>query len=506
MDSSRQIKLGAMMSYVAIVFNIIAGLLYTPWMVRQIGKSDYGLYVLVTSFLTYFIMDFGLGQAIARFIARYRAEKADQKTNQLLGLTSKLYLWINLVLLVILVFIYFFIENIFIELSPLEILKFKTIYCIAGLFSLISFPFAPLNGVLIAYERFILLKLCDVFSKVGTIICMVIALYLGYKLYALVAINALVGIVIIVFKLVYLNRTTTIKIDFNYKSKELSKELFGFSIWITVIGIAQRLLINLAPTLLGVFSGTIQIAIFSIGIIIEGYVWTFANALNGLFLPKVAALTSIHDNRDAVTNLMIRVGRLQLIMVGLLFVILICLGKEFITLWMGPDFSESYLIVLFLIIPSFFTLTQEIASTLLYIENEVKYKAILFISASIVSIVIGSFLIPTTGALGAAIGISIALFLFHVLGMNIVYVKIMKLNIFYFFTECYLKMAIPLGVSFAAGWILNFYISAAHFVLFGLKLILLSLFYIFAMWFLGLNNSEKELFRNTIRHTISLKK
>lgn len=506
MDSSRQIKLGAMMSYVAIVFNIIAGLLYTPWMVRQIGKSDYGLYVLVTSFLTYFIMDFGLGQAIARFIARYRAEKAEQKTNQLLGLTSKLYLWINLVVLVILVGIYFFIENIFIELSPVEILKFKTIYCIAGLFSLISFPFTPLNGILIAYERFMLLKLCDVISKVGTIICMVIALYLGYKLYALVAINALVGILIIVLKLVYLNKTTTIKIDFKYKSKELSKELFGFSIWVTVVGIAQRLLINLAPTLLGVFSGTTQIAIFSIGIIMEGYVWTFANALNGLFLPKVAALTSIHDNREEVTNLMIRVGRLQLIMVGLLFVGLICLGKEFIMLWMGPDFSESYLIVLFLILPSFFTLTQEIALTLLYVENEVKYKAILFISASIVSIVIGSLLIPTTGALGAAIGISIALFLFHVIGMNIVYVKIMKLNILLFFKECYLKMALPLGLSFAAGWIINYYIPAPHFVLFGLKAVLLSLVYIFVMWFFGLNNNEKEIFRSTIRRIISLKK
>jgi O-antigen/teichoic acid export membrane protein len=280
MDNSRQIKIGAMMSYVAIVFNIIAGLLYTPWMVKQIGKSDYGLYILVTSFLTYFVMDFGLGQAIARFLSRYRAEKDEEKVNQLLGLTSRLYLLINLVVLIVLVVIYFFIENIFIELSPAEIMKFKTVYCIAGLLSLISFPFTPLNGVLIAYERFVFLKLFDVISKVGTILCMVIALYLGYKLYALVAINAVVGIVIIILKFVYLNKTTEIKIDFKYKSKCLSKELFGFSIWITVIGIAQRLMINLAPTLLGVFSGTTQIAIFSIGIIIEGYVWTFAKALN----------------------------------------------------------------------------------------------------------------------------------------------------------------------------------------------------------------------------------
>ena len=503
MDSSKQIKLGALISYAAIFFNIIAGLLYTPWMIKQIGKSDYGLYILVTSFLTYFIMDFGLGQAIARFIARYRAEKSEEKTNQLLGLTSKLYLLINLFVLVILVFIFFFIENIFIELSPAEILKFKTVYCIAGLFSLISFPFTPLNGVLIAYERFVWLKIFDIISKIGTIIFMVIALFFGYKLYALVAINAIVGILIIVLKLVYLKGTTNIKIDFKYKSKELSKELFGFSAWVTVIGIAQRLLINLAPTLLGIFSGTIQIAIFSIAVIIEGYVWTFANALNGLFLPKVASLTAIHANREQVTNLMIRVGRLQLIMIGLLYVGLITFGREFINLWMGPDFKESYLIILFLIVPSFFTVTQEIASTLLYVENKVRFKAMLLLSASVLSISIGVMLIPSMGALGAAIGIGISILIFHVVGMNIVYWKYMKLDILKFIKDCYLKMAIPLILSLLAGWFINWYLPTDKFLIFGFKVLLLTLLYAIFMWLLGMKANEKEIFKNLSKRLIT---
>ena len=333
MDSSKQIKIGALISYAAIMFNIIAGLIYTPWMVKQIGKSDYGLYALVISFLSYFVMDFGLGESIARFISKYRAEKQENKINQLLGITTKLYLLVNLVILVALVVVFFLIGTIFKQLNPLELEKFKVIYCIAGLFSLISFPFIPLDGVLIAYERFVLLKLCDVISKVGVIIFMVIALLLGYKLYALVAINAAFGIIIILIKFFYLKRTTNVKIEFSYKSKELSKQLFGFSIWVSIIGIAQRLMLNIAPTLLAIYSGTTAIAIFAIGNIMEGYVWTFANALNGLFLPRVAGLISVSDDRKEVTKLMVRVGRLQLFIVGILFVGIITLGKEFILLW-----------------------------------------------------------------------------------------------------------------------------------------------------------------------------
>ena len=66
----------------------------------------------------------------------------------------------------------------------------------------------------------------------------------------------------------------------------MAKELFTFSSWIFVVGIAQRLLLNIVPTILGILSGSQQIAIFAIALTIENYIFTFANALNGLFLPK----------------------------------------------------------------------------------------------------------------------------------------------------------------------------------------------------------------------------
>ena len=145
MSSSRQIKLGAVMSYTAIMFNIVAGLIYTPWMIRQIGRADYGLFALVGSFLSYFVMDFGLGNAIARFISKYRAENREEAIGELLGLTTKLYLLIDLCILIFLVILFFFIENIFVKLNPGEIEKFRVIFCIAGFFSIVSFPFMPLK-------------------------------------------------------------------------------------------------------------------------------------------------------------------------------------------------------------------------------------------------------------------------------------------------------------------------------------------------------------------------
>lgn len=484
------------MSYAAIAFNILAGLIYTPWMVRMIGKSDYGLFILVTSFLTYFVMDFGLGQSIARFIAKYRVEKDEKRVNELLGLTTKLYLLIDLFIFVALIVTYFFIENIFVELTNTEIEKFKVVFVIAGLFSLFSFPFSSLNGILIAYERFVLLKLSDLLSKVFTIGLMVIALFLGYKLFALVAINAFVGVVIIVIKLIYLGKTTSIKIDYHYYSKELFRELFSFSAWITLIGIAQRLLLNITPAILGIFSGTAQIAIFAIGMTLEGYTWTFASALNGLFLPKVSELSIQKENRMVISNLMIRVGRLQLLIIGLLIIGIVTLGKQFIILWMGIDFKDSYYVALLLILPGIISLTQQIGNTLIIVVNKLKYQAILLLSASFLSVIISVLLAPKYGAIGSAIGVFSALILCQVLGMNIIYWKVLKLDIPRFFREAHLKMLVPMGLSLISGFIIQIYLPSHNLLTFFPKALLLGIIYVILMWFLSMNKEEKMLVQN----------
>lgn len=494
-DSSKQIKIGALMSYFTIGFNIIAGVIYTPWMIQQIGKSEYGLYILVTSFLTYFVMDFGLGQTIARYIAKYRIENNFEKINQLLGITTRFYLLISAIIFLVLLSIFFFIDDIFVRLNATEINKFKNVYLIAGAFSILSFPFLTLDGVLIAFERFVFLKVCEMISKVGIIILMVIALYCGYKLYALVAINALVGLVLIVLKLYYLHQHTPLKIDVGYKDKGLLRELIKFSFWVFVIGIAQRLLINIAPGILGVFSGTTQIALFSIGIIIEGYTWTFAHALNGLFMAKVTHLDAKENNLTAITNLMIQIGRIQLFVMGLLLIGLLVFGKDFIILWMGKDFSNSYYVAILLILPGFVTLTQEIAYTYLFVVNELRYRAVLFVGASVMSVLISVLLAPKYGAIGCAVGIFSATFLCHIIGMNYVYWKIIKLEIPRFFKECYASMILPIMATLLLGFVLNYYITFGL-LNFILKVGLLSVFYLVCMWWFGLNEKEKKMFES----------
>lgn len=493
MSSSKQIKSGAIISYITIFFNIAAGLVYTPWMIRQIGVSDYGLYSLIGAFLSYFLIDFGLGSAIARFIAKYRAEGDIKRVNDILGVTTYMYLLIDLIIIITLFVVYFFLSGIFQELTHEETEKLKIIYIIAGFFSIASFPFTPVDGALIAYERFFVLKLSDMVQKILVIMLMVIALLAGYGLFTLVFVNGLAGLGIKLYKFFYIRGKENLHIEWRFFDKRMAKELLSFSSWVFVIGIAQRLMLNIVPTLLGIYSGTQQIAIFAIAMTLEAYTWTFANALNGLFLPKVTRMVASNDNRTEVTNLMIKVGRLQLFIIGLLITGIVVLGKPFIQLWMGKEFGPSYYVVLFLVVPGIITLTQEIAYTLLYVVNEIKYRAILFIFASMVSVIIGIILSPKLGALGSAIGVGTALVLCHIIGMNIIYSKVLKLEISRFFKSVHLKMLWTLIVAGGLSMVIQHYSPVESWLSFIFSGSAFVLFYVLLVWSLVMNKEEKGL-------------
>ena len=495
---NNQIKSGAILSYISIIFNIIAGLIYTPWMIRQIGQSDYGLYTLAISVISYFTLDFGFGGAISKFIAQFRAEKKDGEISNLLGLVYKFYFIIDLLILVAVAVFYCFVENIFVNLSADELIKFKNIFAIVGLFTLISFPCTTFNGILIAHEKFIVLKVCDLLSKALTIALIVIALLIGRGLYAIVIVNAGVQLPVNMIKLVSINKTMTQKINFKYFSKDMLKMIFSFSIWMTIMGIAQRFIMNITPSVLGITAGAVAISVFSIGRTIEGYVFTFANALNSLFLPKVSNMVAANVPRDEITNLMIRVGRIQLMIVGAIITIFISMGQEFIVLWLGENFRESYWVTVFLIIPSIVTLTQDIGITLLVVKNELKYRTYFYILAAVISVVLSFILSRIYGAIGAAIGIFTATIVGHIIGMNWVFKIKMNLNMGKFYQQCHLRAMPIFLIVFVSGILLQHIWTTNSMVLYALKVCVIGAEYLSLMWFFYMNSEEKKLILNTI--------
>ena len=70
-----QVKYGAILSYVLIVVNALQGMLLAPYILSQIGDSNYGVYKTIASFsATLTVLDLGIGTTVMRYTAKFRAE------------------------------------------------------------------------------------------------------------------------------------------------------------------------------------------------------------------------------------------------------------------------------------------------------------------------------------------------------------------------------------------------------------------------------------------------
>ena len=369
----------------------------------------------------------------------------------------------------------------------------------AALYSVISFPFIPVNGVLTAHEKFIQLKICDVAHKLIIVIAMSVCLLLGGGLYSLVIVNAAAGVLTILFKLYCIRRYTPQSVSLHYSNKSEFREILGFSGWVTVIAVAQRCVFNLAPSILGALSGSTAIAILGIAITLEGYTYTFSSAINGMFLPKVSRIVA--DGKGDVLPLMIRVGRIMIYVISLIVFGVVILGRDFIQLWVGPDFNESYFCAVLIILPSLLQLPQDIGIQTIYAKNKVRKLSTVYLVMAATNIAGAIILTPSLGALGICISICIA-YIIRTIGMDVIFYRDLNIDVFAFFRETIVKMAMPLALTLIIGFGFYYMIPLHSWVGLVVKGCLFVLSYCVVMFTLSMNSAEKELLASLFRRLV----
>lgn len=489
-----QLKAGAALSYVSMGLGYVIAIIYTPIMLRLLGQSEYGLYNLVASVVAYLgVLNFGFGSAYMRYYSRYKVKEDKEKIATLNGMFLTIFSIIGLIAVVAGTILALNTELIFgSELTSVELSKAKVLMMILVINLAISFPSIVFTSHITANEKFIFQKFVQMIKTVINPFVVLPVLLMGYGSIGMVVATTILNISIELIYVFYCVKKINMKFAFYNFDFKLMKEMTIFSSFIFMNLIIDQINWNVDKFILGRFHGTISVAVYGLAAQLNGYYLSIATTVSSVFIPRVHKLVAISDNNDELTKLFTRIGRIQFIILSLIATGLIFFGKPFISMWAGENYNDSYPIVLLLIIPVTIPLIQNIGIEIQRAKNMHKFRSWIYLLIAIINLGISIPLTKIYGGVGAATGTAIALLVGNGLIMNWYnHVKV-GLDMKYFWKEI-LNFVPAMVLPILAGILINKFINFYNVIYFLGSGIIYVIIFSISMWFIGMNQYEKDL-------------
>jgi len=397
------------LSYASILLSAAIALLFTPFLVSSLGMEGYGLMSLSIAFLAYLnIMDFGLNDSLIRYFVSHRDDSA--ATQGFFSRMLALYLGIGGLILVS----GFVLSSVFPALfaqtmSPDQVDELRDMIKVMALGAAVLIGFNPVSALAYAHERHFFMQLADTAILIASTLITIVLLLRGYGAFTVVAVTAFGKIAKALTCIVYVRISIGARVRIERPEVAELKRVLRYAAPIFMSVLAGALFWRLDNVLIGAILGAAPIAIYAIGVTFNKYFTSFATALSRVMTPEIIRQVDQGANAAVLTDLMIRISRVQAIFLLLILSGLAVFGQRFLVLWLGQQFAPAYWIMLAILVPFTFELTGNARNIILQVKGLYWHKsAITFIMAAL-NVPLTLIMLRAMGVIGAALSTGIAI-------------------------------------------------------------------------------------------------
>lgn len=501
-----QIKMGIVLSYITTFLNMVVQLVYMPIMLRLLGQSEYGLYTLVGSFVSYLsLFSLGFTGSYLRFYSRYKVKNDKNSIAKLNGMFLLLFCLMSLMALISGMILSQYTDVIFGSgLSHEELIKSKKLMQILVINIALTFPAAVFDSIVSANEKFIFQRMITLLGIVfNPFICLPLLL-MGYKSVAVVIVTTTITFIKLIINIWFCLKKLNTKFLFNNLDFHLLKEIGAFSFFLFINMLIDQINWSVDKLILGRISGSIAVAIYGVGSQINNLFINFSSTISSVFSARVNMIVAedTGDTNDRLTRLFIKVGRIQYIILGLIYTGFVFFGYYFITnIYATNEYAEAYSVALWLILPAFIPLIQNLGIEIQRAMNKHQFRSIIYLVMAIINIFISIPLAKKYGAVGSAVGTGISLIIANGLIMNLFYYNVIGLNIPLFWKNI---ISITKGfiMPIIIGIIMNHYLNISNVFNFIICILVYTIVYIANVWLFSMNIEEKNMIRNIRKRLI----
>lgn len=497
-----QLKIGIVLSYVNMILGNLIPIFYTPIMLSLLGQSEYGLYKLSSSVTSYLsLISLGIGSAVTRYLIKAREEEGEEKEAQMLGLFMVIFQVIAAASLIIGSLLTWNLGIWYGDaLSAAELSRMKLLVFLMVCNTALSFSQSPYVAVVGAHERFVFQQCMNILTTCAMPILNLIMLFLGFASVGMTISSLVICMIARICYTIYNRKVLHIIPVYRNLPVSMLREILTFSFWIFLSNVVGQLYNATDAVMMGAIPtlATTGVAVYSVGGTFNNIVFTLTTGISALLAPKVNKMVFSGSTNSELTDLAIRVGRLQGYVFALVVSGFVAFGRPFIAFYAGEGYEDAYWVAICLMIPNMIPLVQSICLNVLVAQNKHRFRSVVYLGIAVLNVIGTWFLMQTMGVIGAALMTGIALIAGQGFVMNWYYHKRTGLDMVRFWKstgKIYIVPAIMCAITLFISKYMDFY--SLPVLLFGI--VIYTIAYCVLNWCCSMNAYERTLFLDIFR-------
>ncbi len=474
----------------------------TPFLLHQLGASDYGLWILITSVVAYgSLLDFGVANAITKYVAQYHAEGRLDQARSLVATALWLYLGLGLIA-VVLGAVLAPILPALLELPSEQHATASWLTLLSALALAVSLPSATTISVLRGLHRFDLANVVGIIGMALFTGATIGALLLGGGLIGMVAINVPVTLITQIPAIWLINRTAPdLRFGLRGASRKLLKTVTSFSSVLFFINVASQIETKTDEIVIGASLPIANVTPYSIARRLSELPQLLTEQFMKVLMPLASQLHAEND-RQRLRALYLASTRLTLAVFMPLALGLTILARPFITVWVGEPYGQYDYLVLILIVASFLVTSQWPAGAILVGMGRHRILALTSLGAAIVNLGLSLALVHRFGLIGVALGTLVPTTIENLCFVLPYAMRVNQVTLRTLLAEIYLPTLLPALPMAAVLYVLREIIHpdsfVAIFAIGGVGLVV----YVGSYLLIGAGQAEREFGRDSLRAVI----
>lgn len=401
----RHIARNILFNWIGTIASLAVGFFLSPFILHRLGDLAYGVWVLAVSTVAYLsLLDMGMQSSVLRYVSKGHTQGDHKGASDALSAALWVRLRISAAVLLLSAVLAILFPVLF-KVPPTLAFDARCAVMLIGITMSLSMSIGVAGGVLSGLNRYDLQNCVTLIQTAIRVTGVVAVLRTGHGIIAIALVEmtaTCVGLALLVWIAHRIYPELTVNL--HKPARETLRMVWSYSAYAFLTTIAVQLVYQSDNLVVGAFVSASAVTYYAIANSLCRYSTQIVGSIGSTFVPAASTYEAA-GNLDGVRKLYIHGTRVTLLISLPVLITFLVRGKEFIRLWMGPQYAHrSGDVLILLAIPLFFAYANRTAGSIAFGIEKHKLTAVTAIVEGVANLVLSIVFVHWYGIYGVALG------------------------------------------------------------------------------------------------------